>query len=796
MKNIKKRLIGWTLGLALSLGVGIGIASNTHSEITGVEAAEAKLTITAKDFNSNSYADNNNEKTSTINGADYKWKSNQIMLQSNAMQWQKNNGTLENTTALGSGISSISMTFSGGTFSYATASSASALNSATYFNLTNGKLVSIDSNDTFFKIKVGGATGKSTKLEVTFAEKPSATLTGISVKSEPKKITYYAGEKFDPTGLVVTKTFDNAPSEDLPYAGNGDTNFKFNPGLDTPLQETNTFVEITVGGKTINLPITVKPARTLSGLAITSGLESVKKTYGEGSSFDPAGLVVTATYNDGSTEDVSSSVVWTPSTLSLTTTSVTGTYEGLTVTVDGIVVSLKNTFNIENNGKYTISHTKNGTVYYLKSNGTVDMPTTTEVVTDATVFVFTLVGNDTFEIKTADGDYLYSKGKQTDGLRVGPTEDTWHITKGTKTNGSYDLIDANSNRCLSLSDALEFRMYSGGNNTNRKENTDLNKFTLPFFKITGAPEGNIKIGDMGTLGIDDETLNVSWTSSDKSIVAIVDGMYSAEAGGVATITATHESGAKATVEIVVDFNTIKISEANTLAAKLGSKETSKYKVTIENAFVTEKTDSTMIVLSDNKVGSENLNSITLYDRTLLEDLSKNAILNGRVTVTGNLKNYSGTLEIVNPVFTYNDDAIEYADEFFKTFTVATGENSAICADPNKDNSAGIIEMWDTVAGLYDMLDEYAKAKLKGATFSDSNPTIANMVALYDHIVKRYSAAHTEINDFIGRGVTASLTNQLFKANTTNNIMVISLIACASAAAIGSFFFIRKRKEQN
>ena len=38
MKNIKKRLIGWTLGLALSLGVGIGIASNTHSEITGVEA--------------------------------------------------------------------------------------------------------------------------------------------------------------------------------------------------------------------------------------------------------------------------------------------------------------------------------------------------------------------------------------------------------------------------------------------------------------------------------------------------------------------------------------------------------------------------------------------------------------------------------------------------------------------------------------------------------------------------------------------------------------------------------------
>lgn len=41
-----------------------------------------------------------------------------------------------------------------------------------------------------------------------------------------------------------------------------------------------------------------------------------------------------------------------------------------------------------------------------------------------------------------------------------------------------------------------------------------------------------------------------------------------------------------------------------------------------------------------------------------------------------------------------------------------------------------------------------------------------------------------------------LNKLIDKANTTNNIMAISLIACASVAAIGSFFFIRKRKEQN
>lgn len=94
------------------------------------------------------------------------------------------------------------------------------------------------------------------------------------------------------------------------------------------------------------------------------------------------------------------------------------------------------------------------------------------------------------------------------------------------------------------------------------------------------------------------------------------------------------------------------------------------------------------------------------------------------------------------------------------------------------------------------MSDGAKKLVKGAVANNAGTDLEKAMARYDHIVKRYSAVHTEIDDFIGRGVTTSLTNQLFKANTTNNIMVISLIACASVAAIGSFFFIRKRKEQN
>lgn len=65
--------------------------------------------------------------------------------------------------------------------------------------------------------------------------------------------------------------------------------------------------------------------------------------YYEGETFDPNGLTVTATFDNGSTENVTSSVVWTPSPLTKGTTSVTGkyTYNGVTkqVTVSGITVN-------------------------------------------------------------------------------------------------------------------------------------------------------------------------------------------------------------------------------------------------------------------------------------------------------------------------------------------------------------------------------------------------------------------------------------------------------------------------
>ena len=72
--------------------------------------------------------------------------------------------------------------------------------------------------------------------------------------------------------------------------------------------------------------------KVLKSIAISG--EATKTTYKEGEAFDPTGLVVTATYEDESTEVVTSRVEWTfnPETLTLGTNEVkaTATYGEMT----------------------------------------------------------------------------------------------------------------------------------------------------------------------------------------------------------------------------------------------------------------------------------------------------------------------------------------------------------------------------------------------------------------------------------------------------------------------------------
>lgn len=92
-------------------------------------------------------------------------------------------------------------------------------------------------------------------------------------------------------------------------------------------------------------------SKTLSSIAVTS--QPTNKTYYHGDSLNTAGLVVTATYSDSSTANVTSSCTFSPNPLTTGTTSVTVSYEeegitrttsitGLTVTTNDLVsISIK-----------------------------------------------------------------------------------------------------------------------------------------------------------------------------------------------------------------------------------------------------------------------------------------------------------------------------------------------------------------------------------------------------------------------------------------------------------------------
>ena len=116
------------------------------------------LTIDPSYFNNSSYAANNNAKTSTASSSDgytteVSWTSNQVMLQGSDMQWQKNNGLIYNTTDLGT-IKSVTVTSSAGTFT------------TTYGDSAQPDGATVGGG--YFQVKVGNATGKTSKIVVVF----------------------------------------------------------------------------------------------------------------------------------------------------------------------------------------------------------------------------------------------------------------------------------------------------------------------------------------------------------------------------------------------------------------------------------------------------------------------------------------------------------------------------------------------------------------------------------------------------------------------------------------------------
>ncbi len=163
-----------------------------------------------------------------------------------------------------------------------------------------GPTTTLDKDDTVITIKyTEGEITKETEVNITVMDE-DLTLTAIVITTKPKKTAYKTGEYFDPKGMVVTAVYDDKSTAQV-------TNLEFDPDGKLTLEDEEIAVSYTEGRKTFTDTVSIRVTQAekiLKDLVLTK--DPSKTTYYEGEYFDPEGMVVTAVYEDESTEDLSS----------------------------------------------------------------------------------------------------------------------------------------------------------------------------------------------------------------------------------------------------------------------------------------------------------------------------------------------------------------------------------------------------------------------------------------------------------------------------------------------------------
>ena len=241
---------------------------------------------------------------------------------------------------------------------------------ATY---NNGKTETITNGITctgFSSEAVGSKTvtasygGKSTTFNVDIE---AVKLVSIAVKTNPTKMSYYQGDALDSTGLTLTGTYNNGKTETIT------TGFTCS-ALDSSSAGQKT-ITVTYQGLTTTFTVTVVAVNLVS---VAVNTMPNKTSYFTGEAFDQTGLTLTATYNNGKTETISTGISCTGfSSATAGQKTITASYAGksttFTVEVKAIVpvsISIKKA---PNKTEYFVGDSYDGTglvVNVVYNNGT------------------------------------------------------------------------------------------------------------------------------------------------------------------------------------------------------------------------------------------------------------------------------------------------------------------------------------------------------------------------------------------------------------------------------------------
>ncbi len=161
--------------------------------------------------------------------------------------------------------------------------------------------IMVDATDSYYSEKTGIYWGKASSNsflymwsdDIYISSVDALEVTGITVTTQPTKTAYIAGQNFDKSGMIVTATYNNGSTATI-------TDYAID---ETQLQNGQSNVYVTYGNYFTTVPISVV-AKEISSIEVTE--QPDKTFYVEGEVFNPAGMVITATYTDGSKEDLAS----------------------------------------------------------------------------------------------------------------------------------------------------------------------------------------------------------------------------------------------------------------------------------------------------------------------------------------------------------------------------------------------------------------------------------------------------------------------------------------------------------
>ena len=125
--------------------------------------------------------------------------------------------------------------------------------------------------------KYSGTVAKTFTIELKDAPAPKPTLTSVSVKTKPSKLTYVVGDAFDPAGLVLQLNYDNDSTGTVTWNTQTAGDFTFKPALDAKLKVTDKTVTVTYQGKSAVIDITVsQPAPTVSKTDLDKAIKAIE----------------------------------------------------------------------------------------------------------------------------------------------------------------------------------------------------------------------------------------------------------------------------------------------------------------------------------------------------------------------------------------------------------------------------------------------------------------------------------------------------------------------------------------